>query len=68
MIPGIVIGLVVGCLLGVFVTSLCIGARSADKQLERNADYLKAQHLQKTKPAHGSKYIETEKTASKSRF
>jgi len=68
MILGIVIGLFVGCLLGVFVTSLCIGARSADKQLEKNADYLRAYHLKKSKTGHESKYIETEKAASKTWF
>ena len=58
MIVGIIIGLVIGCSLGVFVTSMCVGAKSADKQLERNADYLRAYHLEKAKSGHESKYIE----------
>ena len=35
-----------------------VGAKSADKQLERNADYLRAYHLKKAKSGHESKYIE----------
>jgi len=64
MIVGIIIGLVIGCSLGVFVASLCIGAKSADKQLERNADYLRAYHLKKSKSGHESNYIEPGKAAS----
>lgn len=58
MIVGIIIGLVVGCSLGVFIAAMCIGAKSADKQLERNADYLRAYHLKKAKFSRESKYIE----------
>jgi len=65
MIVGIIIGLVIGCSLGVFVTAMCIGAKSADKQLEKNADYLRAYHLKKAKSSHESNYIEPGKAASK---
>ncbi len=65
MIVGIIIGLVIGCSLGVFVAAMCFGAKSADKQLERNADYLRAYHLSKAKSSRESNYIEPGKAASK---
>ncbi len=55
MAVGIIIGLVIGCSLGVFVTSLCVGAKTADKLLELNADYLRAYHLKKYQSGHESK-------------
>jgi len=58
MVVGIIIGLVVGCSLGVFVAAMCIGAKSADKHLERNADYLRAYHLKQAKSNRESNYIE----------
>jgi hypothetical protein len=66
MVIGIVIGLVIGCSIGVFVAALLIGAKGADKQMERNADYLRAYHLRKAKSRRESTYIETEQAASKS--
>ena len=64
MAVGIIIGLVIGCSLGVLVASLCIGAGKADKQLDNNADYLRAYQLKKAKSNHDSKYSETGKAAS----
>ena len=58
MIVGIIIGLVIGCSLGVFVAAMCMGAKSADKQLDRNADYLRAYHLKKAKSNRESNIIE----------
>jgi hypothetical protein len=61
MVIGIIIGLVIGCSLGVFVAAMAIGAKSADKQLERNADYLRAYHLKKAKSNHENNYMEATK-------
>jgi len=47
MLTGIVIGLIVGCTIGVLVASLNVGTKSADVPRERYAYYLGEHHLKR---------------------
>jgi len=47
MVMGIVIGMLIGCTIGVLVASLHVGAKSADVPRDRYAYYLGEQHLKK---------------------
>ena len=47
MVMGIVIGLLVGCVFGVFVAPHFIGAKSADIPRDRYTYYLSEHHLKK---------------------
>ena len=47
MVIGIVIGLFVGCTIGVLVASLNVGSKSADVPRDRYAYYFGEHHLRK---------------------
>jgi len=47
MVMGIVIGLLVGCTIGVIVSSLSVGTKSADVPRDRYAYYLSEHHLKR---------------------